>query len=90
MGFHPLEVDPMRIKRPLLLLFVILVSVSYVSALDPELYKEELVWDGNVLDVYPDLNIAANQSSGRFLYSRRSQQFGANGRYVFGRLSFDF
>ncbi|MGB0524240.1 MAG: TonB-dependent receptor [Flammeovirgaceae bacterium] len=44
----------------------------------------------NVLDIYPDENIAANQSSGRFLYSRRAQQFGANGRYVFARLSFLF
>lgn len=43
----------------------------------------------NLLDVYPDMNIAANQSSGRFLYSRRSQQFGANGRYLFARLRFD-
>ncbi len=42
----------------------------------------------NLLDVYPDLNIAANQSDGRFLYSRRSQQFGANGRYLFARASF--
>ena len=42
----------------------------------------------NLLDIYPDLNIEANQSSGRFLYSRRSQQFGANGRYAFARLSF--
>ena len=42
----------------------------------------------NLLDVYPDQNIEANQSSGRFLYSRRSQQFGANGRYAFARLSF--
>ncbi|MFT6149139.1 MAG: iron complex outermembrane receptor protein [Saprospiraceae bacterium] len=43
----------------------------------------------NLFDVYPDLNIEANQSSGRFLYSRRSQQFGANGRYAFARLSLD-
>lgn len=43
----------------------------------------------NLFDVYPDLNIEANQSSGRFLYSRRSQQFGANGRYGFARLSLD-
>lgn len=42
----------------------------------------------NLLDVYPDMNIPANQSSGRFLYSRRSQQFGANGRYLFGRVRF--
>lgn len=42
----------------------------------------------NLLDVYPDLNIEANQSGGRFLYSRRSQQFGANGRFAFARLAF--
>ncbi|MEM7575571.1 MAG: TonB-dependent receptor [Bacteroidota bacterium] len=42
----------------------------------------------NLLDVYPDLNRLENQSSGRFLYSRRSQQFGANGRYVFLRANF--
>lgn len=42
----------------------------------------------NLLDVYPDLNRVENQSSGRFLYSRRSQQFGANGRYLFGRVRF--
>jgi iron complex outermembrane receptor protein len=44
----------------------------------------------NLLDVYPDENIAANQGSGQFLYSRRSQQFGFQGRYIFGRLSFNF
>jgi iron complex outermembrane receptor protein len=44
----------------------------------------------NLFDVYPDLAIPANQSSGRFLYSRRSQQFGTNGRYVFARLNFSF
>ncbi|MBB4077432.1 iron complex outermembrane receptor protein [Lewinella aquimaris] len=42
----------------------------------------------NLLDVYPDLNSPANQSDGRFLYSRRSQQFGANGRYLFARVRF--
>ncbi len=42
----------------------------------------------NLLDVYPDLNRAENQSGGRFLYSRRSQQFGANGRYLFARVRF--
>jgi len=42
----------------------------------------------NLLDVYPDVNIGANRSSGRFIYSRRSQQFGANGRFIFGRLTF--
>ncbi len=46
------------------------------------------VGSNNLLDVYPDLNNLANQSEGRFLYSRRSQQFGANGRLVFARLRF--
>lgn len=44
----------------------------------------------NILDVYPDMNLPANQGSGQFLYSRRSQQFGANGRYIFARLNFAF
>jgi len=44
----------------------------------------------NLLDVYPDMAIKANQSDGRFLYSRRSQQFGFNGRYIFARLNFSF
>ncbi len=42
----------------------------------------------NLLDVYPDLNKLENQSDGRFLYSRRSQQFGSNGRYLFARVRF--
>ncbi len=46
------------------------------------------VGSNNLLDVYPDMNIPANQGEGRFLYSRRSQQFGANGRLVFARLRF--
>ncbi len=43
----------------------------------------------NIFDIYPDENIAANQSSGRFIWSRRSQQFGFAGRFVFARLRFD-
>lgn len=42
----------------------------------------------NLLDVYPDKNDPAFRSDGRFIYSRRSVQFGTNGRYVFGRLTF--
>ncbi len=44
----------------------------------------------NLLDIYPDMNIPANQSSGRFLFSRRSQQFGFMGRFLFARLGFNF
>ncbi len=45
----------------------------------------------NLLDTYQDLhNHSGNMSSGRFVYSRRVQQMGFNGRYVFGRLKFDF
>lgn len=43
----------------------------------------------NLFDTYPDKNIEANRSSGRFEYSRRSQQFGANGRYLFARVTFN-
>jgi iron complex outermembrane receptor protein len=40
------------------------------------------------LDVYPDEADPAFQSSGRFVYSRRSPQFSLGGRHVFGRLAF--
>ena len=44
----------------------------------------------NIFDVYPDKQIhSSNVSSGRFIYSRRVQQMGFNGRYVFARLSFN-
>jgi len=48
----------------------------------------------NLLDVYPDRAAAAladggnNRSSGRFDWSRRAQQFGIAGRFLFARLSF--
>lgn len=44
----------------------------------------------NIFDVYQDIHTHANNFSlGRFVYSRRVQQFGFNGRYVFGRLNFN-
>jgi iron complex outermembrane recepter protein len=43
----------------------------------------------NLLDVYPDENIPANQGTAQFLYSRRSQQFGFQGRFIFARLAFN-
>lgn len=46
------------------------------------------VGSSNLLDVYPDEAIEANRSGGRFNYSRRSQQFGANGRFMFARVTF--
>jgi iron complex outermembrane receptor protein len=42
----------------------------------------------NLLDVYPDRAIEANRSGGRFDWSRRSQQFGLGGRFLFARVSF--
>ena len=43
----------------------------------------------NLFDVYPDKNAhSGNVSLGRFVYSRRVQQFGFNGRYVFARLNY--
>jgi len=45
------------------------------------------VGSNNILDIYPDENLPVNQGAGQFIYSRRSQQFGFNGRYIFGRLS---
>ncbi len=44
----------------------------------------------NVFDVYPDKQThSGNVSSGRFIYSRRVQQMGFNGRFLFARLSFN-
>ncbi len=44
----------------------------------------------NVFDVYQDKHThSGNVSSGRFIYSRRVEQMGFNGRYVFARLSFN-
>ena len=43
----------------------------------------------NLFDVYQDKHThSGNLSLGRFVYSRRVQQMGFNGRYVFGRLVF--
>jgi iron complex outermembrane recepter protein len=45
----------------------------------------------NVFDTYQDLHThSSNVGLGRFVYSRRVQQFGFNGRYVFARLNFNF
>ena len=41
----------------------------------------------NVFDTYPDRAIS-NRSNGRFDWSRRAQQFGIGGRFLFARLSF--
>ena len=44
----------------------------------------------NLFDIYPDRADPAynNRSDGRFDWSRRSQQFGIGGRFLFARLSF--
>ena len=48
------------------------------------------VGSNNVFDVYQDKHThSSNVSLGRFIYSRRVQQMGFNGRYVFARLSFN-
>ena len=41
----------------------------------------------NILDIYPDKTIGGNTGAGYFLYSRTSQQFGFNGRFIFARLA---
>jgi len=44
----------------------------------------------NLFDIYPDSADAAfnNRSSGRFDWSRRAQQFGIGGRFLFARINF--
>lgn len=45
----------------------------------------------NLFDVYQDIHTHANNMSlGRFVYSRRVQQMGFNGRYVFARITANF
>ncbi len=41
----------------------------------------------NLFDVYPDEVPVASNYGGQFIFSRRTSQFGFNGRYVFGRLT---
>ncbi len=41
----------------------------------------------NILDVYPDKTDKAFRSSGRFVYSRRSTQWGTGGRFLFARMN---
>jgi iron complex outermembrane receptor protein len=43
----------------------------------------------NLLDVYPDEVPVSSNYGRQFIYSRRTSQFGMNGRYVFARLSFN-
>ncbi|NOY47493.1 MAG: TonB-dependent receptor [Chlorobi bacterium] len=42
----------------------------------------------NLLDVYPDEVPAGSNYGRQFVFSRRTSQFGFNGRYIFGRLTF--
>jgi iron complex outermembrane recepter protein len=45
----------------------------------------------NLFDVYQDVhNHSGNFSLGRFVYSRRVQQMGFNGRFIFARINFNF
>ncbi|MCY7327287.1 MAG: TonB-dependent receptor, partial [Saprospiraceae bacterium] len=56
-----------------------------------QLFKQLSVAVGasNLFDVYQDRHAhSTNVSSGRFVYSRRVQQMGFNGRYMFARLRF--
>ena len=48
------------------------------------------IGSSNLFDVYQDKHThSGNQSSGRFIYSRRVQQMGFNGRFLFARVSFN-
>lgn len=43
----------------------------------------------NLFDLYPDEVFEGDTSSGRFVYSRRAQQYGTSGRFLFARLTFN-
>jgi iron complex outermembrane receptor protein len=60
------------------------LTVSYKFTDKIALY----VGANNLFDVYQDVHEHANNMSlGRFVFSRRVQQMGFNGRYAFGRLA---
>jgi iron complex outermembrane receptor protein len=60
------------------------LSASY--ALSDELSLT--VGANNLLDVYPDEVPTSSNYGDQFIFSRRTSQFGFNGRYVFGRITF--
>jgi len=62
------------------------LSIGYKASEDLTL----TVGANNLFDIYPDRAEEAfgNRSSGRFDWSRRAQQFGVAGRFLFARLSF--
>jgi iron complex outermembrane receptor protein len=62
------------------------LSVGYKAT--PELTFT--IGANNLFDIYPDRAEEAfgNRSSGRFDWSRRAQQFGIGGRFLFARVSF--
>jgi iron complex outermembrane receptor protein len=42
----------------------------------------------NILDIYPDEVPASSNYGRQFIFSRRTSQFGFNGRYIFGRITY--
>ncbi len=59
------------------------LSLSY----DVTKFLTATVGANNLFDVYQDIQFhSANQSLGRFVYSRRVEQMGYNGEYIFARL----
>ena len=60
------------------------LSISYDLSSDLSI----VIGANNLLDVYPDLADEIFQSSGRFIYSRRSPQFSLGGRHLFARVAF--
>ncbi|MEP6947798.1 MAG: TonB-dependent receptor [Ginsengibacter sp.] len=62
------------------------LSLSY----DLAKYFTLTVGSNNIFDVYQDKQKhSSNVSLGRFIYSRRVEQMGSNGRFVFARVSFN-
>lgn len=64
----------------------IVTDLSIAYTLDDNLTLT--VGANNLLDVYPDEVPTASNYGDQFIFSRRTSQFGFNGRYVFGRLTF--
>ena len=59
------------------------LTISY----DVAKYLTASIGANNLFDVYPDIQThSSNQSSGRFVFSRRVEQMGFNGAYFFARV----
>ncbi len=64
------------------------IITDFTAAYDFSDNLKFAVGANNLLDVYPGKVPTGNNYGRQFVFSRRTSQFGFNGRYVFGRVTF--